>query len=92
MKILSRDFGPNSCAIDDVSEAIGNKNWRSAWLLIEKRKYSWFVIDRGFWKEKKKVNTTQKSDMVIDVHPDEWLHIRMYILRQKNKEVLLFKR
>ena len=83
--------GPNSGAIDDVSKAIGNKNWRSAWLLIEKRKYSWFVIDRVFWKEKKKVNTIQESDMVIDVHPDEWLHNRMYILTQKDKEVLLSK-
>ena len=45
---LSRHFGPNSGAIDDVSKAIGNKNWRSAWLLIEKRKYSWFAIDRVF--------------------------------------------
>ena len=25
---LSRHFGPNSGAIDDVSKAIGNKNWR----------------------------------------------------------------
>ena len=88
---LSRHFGPNSGAIDDVSKAIGNKNWRSAWLLIEKRKYSWFVIDRIFWKEKKKVNTIQESDMVIDAHPDEWLHNRMYILTQKDKEVLLSK-
>ena len=46
---LSRHFGFNSGAIDDVSKAIGNKNWRTAWLLIEKRKYSWFVIDRVFW-------------------------------------------
>ena len=29
--------------------------------------------------------------MVIDVHPDEWLHNRMYILTQKDKEVLLSK-
>ena len=40
---LSRHSGPNSVAIDDVSKTTGNKNWRSAWLLIEKRKYSWFV-------------------------------------------------
>ena len=88
---LSRHFGPNSGAIDDVSKAIGNKNWRSAWLLIEKRKYSWFVIDRVFWKEKIRVNTIQESDMVIDANLDEWLHNRMYILTQKDKEVLLSK-
>ena len=76
---------------DDVSKAIGNKNWRSAWLLIEKRKYRWFVTDRVFWKEKKKVNTIQESDMVIYVHLDEWLHNRMYILTHKDKEVLLSK-
>ena len=88
---LSRHFGPNSGAIDDVSKAIGNKNCRSAWLLIKKRKYRWFVIDRVFWKEKKKVNTIQEPDMVIDAHPDEWLHDRMYILTEKDKEVLLSK-
>ena len=82
---LSRHFGPNSGAIDDVSKAIGNKNRRSAWLLIEKRKYSWFVIDRVFWKEKKKVNTIQESNIVIDAHPYEWLHNRIYILTQKAK-------
>ena len=68
---LPRHFSPNSGAIADVSKAIGNKNWRSAWLLIEKRKYSWFVIDRVFRKEKKKVNTIQESDMVIDAQPKD---------------------
>ena len=29
--------------------------------------------------------------MVIDAQPDEWLHNRMYILTQKDKEVLLSK-
>ena len=29
--------------------------------------------------------------MVIDVHPDEWLHNRMYIPTQKDKELLLSK-
>ena len=56
---LSRHFGPNSGAIDDVSKV--------------------------------KVNTIQESDMVIDAHPDEWLHNRMYILTQKDKEVSLSK-
>ena len=37
------------------------------------------------------MNTIQVSDMVIDAHPDEWLHNRMYILTQKDKEVLLSK-
>ena len=35
--------------------------------------------------------TIQSPDMVIDAHPDEWLHNRMYILTQKDKEVLLSK-
>ena len=49
---LSKHFGPNSGAIDDVRKAIGKKNWRSAWLLIEKRKYNWFVTGRVFWNKK----------------------------------------
>ena len=70
MNKLSKHFGPNSGAIDDVRKAIGKKNWRSAWLLIEKRKYNWFVIGRVFWK-KRKLNTIQDLGIITDTPQDE---------------------
>ena len=50
---LSKFFGSSSGAIECVSKAIGNKLWRSVWLLIAKRKHNWFIIERGFWKQSK---------------------------------------
>ena len=90
MNKLSKHFGPNSGATDDVRKAIGKKNWRSAWLLIEKRKYNWLVIGRVFWKIRK-LNTIQDLDMITDTPQDEWLHNRMYILMEQDKAILLSK-
>ena len=87
---LSKHFGPNSGAIDDVRKAIGKKNWRSPRLLIEKRKYNWFVIGRVFWK-KRKLNTIQDLDIITDMPQDQWLHNRMYILIEQDKAILLSK-
>ena len=67
---LSKHLGPNSGAIDDVRKAIGKKNWQSAWLLIEKRKYNWFVLGRVFWK-KRKLNKIQDLDIITDTPQDE---------------------
>ena len=54
VKKLSICFGPTSGIIECISKGIGKKNWRSAWLLMEKRNHNWFVIDRVFWKSKEK--------------------------------------
>ena len=51
---LSMCFGPASCIIECISKGIRKKNWRSAWLLMEKRNSNWFVIERVFWKSKAK--------------------------------------
>ena len=37
---LSRHFGPGSGAIESVRKIMGSKNFKTAWLLIEKEKYS----------------------------------------------------
>ena len=53
VKKLSNFFGSCSGVIECVSKVIGKKLWRSAWLLIAKRKHSWFIIERAFWKRRK---------------------------------------
>ena len=54
VKKLSIYFGPASGIIECISKGIGKKNWRSAWLFMEKRNRNWFVIERVFWKSKAK--------------------------------------
>ena len=52
VKKLSKFSGSCSGVIECVSKAIGKKLWRSAWLLIAKRKHNWFIIERAFWKQR----------------------------------------
>ena len=70
MKKLSKFFGSCSCVIECISKAIGKKLWRSAWLLIAKRKHNWFIIERAFWKLRQNiqsVNLLQQSDKIDEV-------------------------
>lgn len=87
---LSRHFGLRSGPIDEVRKAIANKNWKSAWLILEKQRYSWFFIDRIFWRKKLIANTIQEPE-IIESNQDEWLHNRLYILNQEDKDILLSK-
>lgn len=52
VKEISQCFGQSSGIIECISKGIGKKNWRSAWLLLEKRNHNWFIIERAFWKRK----------------------------------------
>ena len=52
VKKLSKFFGSCSGVIECASKAIGKKLWRSAWLLIAKRKHNWFIIEPAFWKQR----------------------------------------
>ena len=45
---LSMCFGPARGIIECISKGIRKKNWRSTWLLMEKRNRNWFVIKRVF--------------------------------------------
>ena len=47
-KKLSKLFVSCSGVIECVGKAIGKEFWRSAWLLIAKRIYNWFIIERAF--------------------------------------------
>ena len=83
---LSRHFGSGSGAIDDVCKAISHKNWKSAWLILEKQKHSWFLIDRVFWRR-----SFPKTSQLPETESNEWLRNRLYILKQKDKDILISK-
>ena len=69
LKNLSKFFGSCSGVIECVSKAIGKTLWRSAWLLIAKRKHDWFIIERALWKQAKypKCDLLQQSDIIDEV-------------------------
>ena len=57
VKKLSKFFGSCSGTMECVSKAIGKKLWRSALLLIAKRKHNWFIIERAFWKQRQNIQS-----------------------------------
>ena len=94
VKKLFKFFGSCSGVIECVSKAIGKKLWRSAWLLIAKRKHNWFIIERAFWKQRQNiqsVNLLQQSDVIDEVTEEPWLRNEMYILKKEDQHLLLSK-
>ena len=94
VKKLSKFFGSCSGVIECVSKAIGKKLWRSAWLLIAKLKYDWFIIERAFWKQRQNiqgVNLLQQSDIIDEVTEEPWLCNEIYILKKEDQHLLLSK-
>ena len=91
---LSKFFGSCSGVIECVSKAIGKELWRSAWLLIAKRKHNWFIIERAFWKQRQNIqsmNLLQQSDIIDKVTEEPWLRNEMYILKKEDQHLLLSK-
>ena len=93
MKKLSKLFGSCSGVVECVSKAIGKKLWRSAWLLIAKRKHNWFIIERAFWKlfwrqNIQSVNLLQQPDIIDEATEESWLRNEMYILKKEDKHLL----
>ena len=98
VKKLSMCFGPASSIIECISKGIGKKNWRSAWLLMEKRNCNWFVIERVFWKSKAKEivhskyrlqDSNQQPAIDDDVVEVFWLRNDLYFLKQEGEQILL---
>ena len=50
-------FGVACSAILKLSEIIGDKKWKSAWLVLERGKYSTYFVHRYFWKCSQKAAT-----------------------------------
>ena len=94
VKKLSKFFGSCSGVIECVSKAIGKKLWRSAWLLIAKRKHNWFITEPAFWKQRQNIqsmNLLQQSDIIDKVTEEPWLRNEMYILKKEDQHLLLSK-
>ena len=51
---IMKTFGPNSEVATSLAEIVNNKKWRSAWVVINPDKHSWYIIERYYWKLMKK--------------------------------------
>ena len=78
---ITSTFNLSSGVAQQISEHVGEK-WKLAWLILSSEKYSWFTIDRIYWKRNQ--TTIEVSD-----DPRVWLETDNYILTVKEKKILL---
>ena len=83
VKKLSVCFDPASGIIECISKGIGKKNWRSAWLLMEKRNRNWLVIEHHLQ------DSNQQPAINDDVVEVFWLRNDLYFLKQEDQQILL---
>ena len=89
-------FGVACSAILKLPEIIGDKKWKSAWLVLEQGKYSTYFVHRYFWKCSQKAAT-----MPILIKDDElvsnkiaittevfWLSNELYNLKNDDDIIL----
>ena len=43
-------FCPLSDTVSKLAEIINAKNWKSSWVLLRAEEYSWFQVEKIFWK------------------------------------------
>ena len=49
-EISWKHFVPNSGVATSLAEIVDDKKWRSAWVVINPDKHSWYIIERCYWK------------------------------------------
>ena len=80
---VTSTFGKSSGLASQLSNCIGNKNWKSSWLVLTPGKRSWYTIDRIFWK-KKVCQPNQSSSQVTS----SWLKNGLYELTEADREIM----
>ena len=88
---LAMICGQSSGVIMDIQDIIGDKKWKSAWLVLSEKKHSWFLVDRCFWKPKNPIKIIDIEDTVV---PEEeegnfWLKNATYNLNGSDKLILI---
>ena len=76
-------FGISSRLASQLSNCIGDKKWRSSWLILTPGKHPWYTIDRIFWKTKV-CQPNQSSSQVTS----SWLKNELYETTEADREIL----
>ena len=60
---IIKTFSPNSGVATSLAEIVDIKKWRSAWIVINPGKHSWYIIERYYWKlNEKAIPSEVKKD------------------------------
>ena len=80
---IMKTFGPNSGAATSLAEIVDDNKWRSAWVVINPGKGSWYIIERYCWKlNEKGIPPEEKKDKLY------WLKNDFYHLQFEDEEIL----
>ena len=60
-----KTFGPNSGVTINLAEIVDDKKWKSAWVVINPGKHSWYIIERYYWKLNKKAIRLRRKKMIF---------------------------
>ena len=58
---ITAAFGSASGFAIDIAQ-YADRNWRSAWLILSPQEYSWFIIDRVYWRKQRKPQVIKVPD------------------------------
>ena len=58
---ITAAFGSASGVAIDIAQ-YADRNWRSAWLILSPQEYSWFIIDRVYWRKQIKPQMIKVPD------------------------------
>ena len=90
-KITAAFGSASGTAMDSAQYA--DRNWRSAWLILSPQEYSWFIIDRVYWRRQikpqviKVPDDSQDQSMVTEAAT--WIKNNNYHLKYSDREILL---
>ena len=89
---ITAAFGSASGVVMDIAQ-YANRSWRSAWLILSPQEYSWFIIERVYWKKQIKLQVIKIPDDVQDqkmvTEAATWIKNNDYHLKYSNREILL---
>ena len=78
-----KTFGPNSGVATSLAEIVDDKKRRSAWVVINPGKHSWYIIELYYWKlNEKAIPSEEKKDKLY------WLMNDLYQRHFEDEEIL----
>ena len=66
---ITAAFGSASGVAMDIAQ-YADRNWRFAWFILSPQEYSWFFIDRVYWKKQIKQQVIRAPDDSQDKNDD----------------------
>ena len=89
---ITAAFGSASGVAIDIAQ-YADSNWRSAWLILSPQEYSWFIIDRVYWRKQIKAQVIKvpddSQDQKMVTEAATWIKSNDYHLKYSDRGILL---